>query len=163
MSDNVIKEVLRRLPYGFYSVTSKFGDEENAMVLNWMTQVSFEPRLIAIAVQKTSFSYQLIEKGKVFALNVFNIEDADAIKPITKGRKKNPDKMMNLDYTPGPETACPILDDAAAFLECRVRTIQDIGGDHNIVIGEIVGAGEKKQGSVDDTLSLPKLGWSYAG
>ena len=163
MSDDIIKKVLRRLPYGFYSITSKVGDEENARVLNWLTQISIEPKLIAIAVQKTSYSYQLIEKGKVFAVNIFNIEDAEAIKPITKGRKKNPDKMKNLGYTPGDETGCPILDNAAAFLECRVRTIEDVGGDHNIIVGEIIGAREKKPGSVDDTLSLPKLGWSYAG
>jgi flavin reductase (DIM6/NTAB) family NADH-FMN oxidoreductase RutF len=80
MSDDIIKDVLRRLPYGFYGVTSKYGKDENAMVLTWMTQVSFEPRLIAIAVQKTSYSYQLIEKGKVFALNIFNFEDAESIK-----------------------------------------------------------------------------------
>jgi len=163
MSNDNIKEVLRRLPYGFYSITSKFGDEENARVLNWMTQVSFEPRLIAIVVQKTSFSYHLIEKGKVFVLNVFNIEDADAVIPITKGRKKNPEKMKNLDYKPGAEIGCPILDDAAAYLECRVRSIQVVGGDHNIVVGEIVGAGVRKPGSAEDTLSLPKIGWIYSG
>jgi len=163
MSDDIIKDVLRRLPYGFYGVTSKYGKDENAMVLTWMTQVSFEPRLIAIAVQKTSYSYQLIEKGKVFALNIFNFEDAESIKPVTKGRSKNPDKMEDLKYTSGVETGCPILDGAAAYLECRVKTIQDIGGDHNIVIGEIVGAGVVKAGSVEDTLSLPRLGWSYAG
>ena len=163
MPDERIKEVLKRLPYGFYSITSKYGEEENAMVLNWMTQVSFEPRLIAIAVQKSSYSYQLIDKGRVFAVNIFNQEDADAIKTITKGRKKNPDKMKELEFSPGTETGCPILNDAAAYLECRVRAIQDVGGDHNIIVGEVIGAGEKKPGSVVDTLSLPILGWSYAG
>ena len=52
MSENQVSEVLRRLPYGFYIITSRHGDDVNAMVLNWLTQVSFEPRMIAIGLQK---------------------------------------------------------------------------------------------------------------
>jgi len=32
MSDDPIKDVLRRLPYGLYSITSRMDDEINAMV-----------------------------------------------------------------------------------------------------------------------------------
>ena len=93
MTKNQVKDVLKMMPYGIYSVTSKYGDKKNAMVANWITQVSFDPRFIAIAVQKTSFTHGLIEKGKVFAINIFNKADIDSIKPFTKGRSKNPDKM----------------------------------------------------------------------
>lgn len=163
MTEDLIKNVLKRLPYGFYSVTSRNGDEVNAMVLNWMTQVSFEPQLLAIAVQKTSFSFRLIEEGRAFILNVFNQEDFDLIKPITKGRSKNPEKMESINYRLDSITGVPILEDAAAYLECKVVSIHDVGGDHNIVVGEIVNAGVHKEGDVHDTLALSKIGWSYAG
>ncbi|MEZ4515998.1 MAG: flavin reductase family protein [Chloroflexota bacterium] len=163
MSDDLIKDALKRMPYGFYSITSRNGDEVNAMVANWVMQASFTPRLMAVALQKKAYSHEVIQNGGVFAINVFNAEDQEAMMPFTKGREKNPDKMADATYTPGPETGCPILEGAAAYIECRVREIVDIGGDHDIVVGEAVSAGILKDGEVTDTLTLPTIGWSYAG
>jgi len=163
MSDDPIKDALNMIPYGFYSITSRSGDEVNAMVANWLTQASFEPRQVALCLQKTSYSYGVIEEGRVFAVNIFNKADEEAIKPFTKSRKKNPDKMKDARYTEGPETGCPVIEGAAAYLECKVVQIVDTGGDHNIVVGEVVGAGVNKPGKAADTLMLVDLGWSYAG
>ena len=151
------------MPYGFYAVSTSTGDDANVMVLNWATQVSFEPRLLALGVAKNAYSHSLIQQGKVFALNIFNKEDADLIKPFTKGRGKNPDKMKDARISSSPETGCPVLEGAAAYLECRLVNILDFGGDHDIVIGEVIGAGVNKAGEAGDTLSLTDLGWSYAG
>jgi len=163
MSDDLAKDVLRRMPYGFYSITSHSGDEVNAMVANWVVQVSFEPRLIALGLQKTSRSYGLIEQGKVFAVNIFLKADADAIKPFTKSTTKNPDKMKDAQFSPAPHTGCPILAGAAAYVECRVVKKLETGGDHDVIVGEVVGAGVMKPGEVTDSLTLLDLGWSYAG
>jgi flavin reductase (DIM6/NTAB) family NADH-FMN oxidoreductase RutF len=163
MSEDTIKSVLKRIPYGFYVTTSRANEDVNAMVMNWVTQVSFEPRQFALGLQKTSYSHGLIEKGKVFAINIFNKEDVDAMKPFTKGRAKSADKMKDVNYTEGPQTGCPILEDAAAYVECKVVAIYDTGGDHDIVVGEVVGAGVNKDGNVNSTVTLLDLGWSYAG
>lgn len=163
MSNEKIKVALSMMPYGFYSITSSHEGINNAMVANWVTQVSFSPRLIAIAIQKTSYSHNLIVKGKAFAVNIFNKADVDMIKPYTKSRAKNPDKLVNAQFTPGPQTGCPILSGSAAHIECKVIAIHDDGGDHSIFVGEVVGAGVYKPGDAGDTLKLPDLGWSYAG
>jgi flavin reductase (DIM6/NTAB) family NADH-FMN oxidoreductase RutF len=163
MSEDPIKDVLRMMPYGFYSITAKADDDVNAMVANWITQVSFEPRQVALGIQNTCYTRELIERGGVFAVNLFRKEDVEAIKPFTKGRSKNPDKMKDARYEPAPETGCPILEGSAAYLECRVVRIVDTSGDHDIVVGEVVGAGISKPGEAGETLSLLDLGWSYAG
>lgn len=163
MSDDAIKDVLNRIPYGFYSLTSHFEDDANAMVCNWFSQVSFSPRLVAVGLAKKSYTYGIISKSGVFAVNVFNKEDQDALTIYSKPRAKRPDKMENALFLPAPETGCPILDGAAAYLECKVVQLVDIGGDHDILVGEVVNAAILKAGEVDDTLSLPDVGWSYAG
>ncbi|HSF82163.1 MAG TPA: flavin reductase, partial [Anaerolineales bacterium] len=89
--------------------------------------------------------------------------DSDAIKPFTKGRAKNPSKMEAAEYTTSPETGCPIIAGAAAYLECKVVDFLDVRGDHDLVIGEVVGASVFKPGEPQDMLTLPHLGWSYAG
>ncbi|MBC8505542.1 MAG: flavin reductase family protein [Anaerolineales bacterium] len=158
-----IKNALRLMPYGFYAVSTKTDEDVNVMVMNWVTQVSFEPRMLALGLAKNAHSRGLIERGKVFALNIFNKADADLIKPFTKSRSKNPDKIKDAKFTSGPQTGCPILEGVAAYVECRVVKIVDIGGDHDIVVGEVISAGVRKPGEAGDTLSLPDLGWSYAG
>jgi flavin reductase (DIM6/NTAB) family NADH-FMN oxidoreductase RutF len=163
MSDELIKNALQRMPYGFYSITSSAKDDKNAMVANWVMQTSFTPRLVAIGLAKSAHSYNLIKAGQVFAVNIFNREDKEAIMPFTGGRAKRPDKIKDAQYTLGPQTGCPILEGAAAFVECRVVQMVDVGGDHVVLVGEAINAGILKEGEVTDTLSLPDLGWSYAG
>lgn len=163
MADDPIKQALRMMPYGFYSITSCTEDDENAMVANWVTQTSFEPRLVAIGLQKTCYTHGLIEKGGNFAINIVREEDADLIQPLTKGREKNPDKMKEITYSPAPNTGCPVLEGAAAYVECEVVDLIDVGGDHDILVGKVVGADVMKPGDPEETLSLPDLGWSYAG
>jgi flavin reductase (DIM6/NTAB) family NADH-FMN oxidoreductase RutF len=162
MSDQ-IKNALKMMPYGFYAVSTCKGEDVNVMVLNWATQVSFEPRLLALGMAKNAYSRGLVEEGRVFAVNIFNKADEELIKPFTKGRAKNPQKMEGVSFTPGAETGCPILDGVAAYLECKVVDIVDVGGDHDIVVGEVIGGGVTKPGDPGDTLSLTDLGWSYAG
>ena len=163
MSENQIPDALKMIPYGFYAVTSRDGDNMNVMVLNWLTQVSFEPQHIVVGLQNSSYSYGLIEKSKKFVVNIFRKEDADAIKPFTKSREKNPDKFKGVAYTESPEIGIPVLDTAAAFLELEVVEIYDTGSGHSAVIGKVVGAGVNKPAKVEDTLTLVDLGWSYAG
>ena len=163
MTDDPIKAVLHRMPYAFYSITSRAGDDVNIMVSNWLSQSSFEPRLVTWALQKTSYTHGLVEQGRVFAVNIFNAEDQEVIKKFTKSRKKDPEKVSRASFESGPETGCPILIDAAAYFECRVVQIIDIGGDHDLVVGEIVGGNVRKPGSVEDSLTLVDIGWNYAG
>jgi flavin reductase (DIM6/NTAB) family NADH-FMN oxidoreductase RutF len=161
--DAAIKDVLKRLPYGFYSITSRNGDEVNAMVANWVMQASFTPRLVVVGLATKSYSYGVISAGRVFGINLFVKGDEAAMMPFTKARAKNPEKMANAAFTPGPVTGVPVLDGAAAYLECRVYDLLSIGGDHDLLVGEVVGAGVLKAGEVTDTLTLPHVGWSYAG
>lgn len=163
MSDDPIKTALRLMPYGFYSVTSKTENDENAMVLNWVTQASFSPHLLALGIQNDCHSYELIKESQVFTLNIFQLADQKAMMPFIKNQAKNPDKMKNATYTFAPETGCPVLDGATAFVECRVTEIVETGGDHNIVIGECINAEVLKESEVGDSMTLMALGWSYAG
>ncbi len=163
MSDDLIKNALRMMPYGFYAISSRSEGDDNAMVANWVMQTSFEPRQLTLGLQKTSYTHELIAKSSVFCLNIFNKEDVEALKPFMKGRSKNPDKMKGTAYSAAPETGSPVLEGSAAYIECRVLQIVDTGGDHDLVVGAVVGGGVSKPGEAGDTLSLPELGWSYAG
>ncbi len=163
MPDDPIKDALKMMPYGFYAFTTRHGDEVNAMVVNWVSQMSYAPRLLAVGIQKSCYSHGLVSVGGVFGLNLFLQADSDAIMPVTSGRAKKPDKMASVEYSPAPETGVPVLAGAAAYIECQVSQIVDVGGDHDIVVGEAVNAEVLKAAGPPDVLSLTQLGWSYAG
>lgn len=163
MTEQNVSAPLNMIPYGFYAVTSRDGDDRNVMVLNWLTQVSFEPQHLVIGLQNNAFSMGLIEKSRTFGVNLYLKDDANAIKPFTKSRKKDPEKFEKANFTNGPVTGVPILDEAAAYLECEVVEIYDTGAGHSAVIAKVVGGGVRKAAEASDTLTLPHLGWTYAG
>ena len=109
MDKKPISDALNLIPYGFYAVTSRVGEDRNVMVLNWLTQVSFEPQHIVIGLQNTSYTMGLIKESSKFAVNLFHKEDADVIKKFTKSREKNPEKFEKANYTDGPATGVPVL------------------------------------------------------
>ena len=114
------------------------------MVFNWFSQVSFSPRQVAIGLSPKAYSYGLIKESGVFAVNVFAKEDQDDLTKFSKSRAKRPDKMEDSSFTRGPETGCPILEGASAYLECKVINFINNGGDHEILVGEVINAGVLK-------------------
>ena len=163
MAEEQIKAALKMMPYGFYAFTTKNGDDVNAMVVNWVSQMSYEPRLLAVGIQKSCYSRGLVEAGGVFGLNLFLQADSDSIMGVTSGRARKPEKMDEAKYSAAPATGVPVLAGSAAIIECKVAQIVDVGGDHDIVVGEAINAEVMKEGGPPDVLSLTELGWSYAG
>ena len=99
MSENKASDALKLIPYGFYALTSRDGDVMNAMVVNWFSQVSFEPQHVVIGLQNSAFSMNIVAKSKKFVLNIFHEDHADEIKPFTKSREKNPEKFETAKFT----------------------------------------------------------------
>ena len=123
MSDDKIKDALRMMPYGFYAFTTKNGDDVNAMVVNWVSQMSYAPRLLAVGIQKSCYSRGLLAVGGAFGLNLFLQADSDAIMGVTSGRAKKPEKMEAADYSAAPESGVPGIG--------RMRRLYRMPGDAN--------------------------------
>ena len=54
MDPNTKKLALRQFTYGLYAVTCIEGNEVNAFTANWLTQISFEPPLVAVSIENNS-------------------------------------------------------------------------------------------------------------
>lgn len=165
MSDS-LRVTLSMMPYGIYILTTHHEDDDNAMVANWITQVSFTPRLISAGIQTTSYSYGLIEASRVFTINMFRKDDGDKLRPFYRSRKSHPEKMQEATYTAAPKTGCPIVEGAAAYIEVEVKDIIDVGGDHNLVIGTPINGTVVKRPRLDgaqDIYTLVDANMNYSG
>ncbi len=161
MDEKAKSHALNQISYGMYVIGSKSGDELNGMTANWVSQVSFDPPLVAISVENDSHTRKLIDQGKVFSVNVVeDNEDGRAIiDHFVKPQKPYRDKLGDYDYRV-ETTGTPILNHAICWWECEVVSTVNTG-DHQTYIGKVVGAGVKDENAVP--LSLKSLGWHYGG
>ncbi len=152
------KTALRMFTYGLYAVTTGDDARWNAFTANWVSQVSFDPPLIMVSVENASVSLPIIRATRHFAVNVYTHDQRDLSGQLGKSLAKHPDKLADLPRGAG-ESGCPVLLDAAAWVECRVENEMP-AGDSTIVLGRVVGARALRQ---DEPLTMRAAGFRHAG
>lgn len=138
--DRLRRRVLWTMPSGLYIVGSRAGERRNGMTLNWATQVSVDPKLLAISVDREAVTHELIAEGGVFSLCLVDREDRAIVRKFTKPVEVDLDaRTLNGFPFHDGRTGAPILDQAVAYLDCEVR--QDVVcGAYTLFVGEIVDA-----------------------
>ena len=129
-------EALSRMVNGIYVLTASYRGEINGMIASWVSQVSYEPPLIMVAVHPNRYSHHLIQSGGAFALHIIPRERKDFLHLF-----KGPDpgaKFASLRWSRGI-TGAPLLEECIACLECEVKTSLS-PGNHTLFIGRVVDA-----------------------
>ncbi len=147
MKEEWIK-ALGTMTYGIYVLTSFHKEKINGMIASWVSQVSYDPLLIMVAVHPDRYSHKLITNSGYFALHVLAADQSELM-----GRFKGPDpeaKFLGIQWRPG-QTGCPLLADCVAYFECRV-TAQYTPGNHSLFLGEVLTARKIARGDALTTL-----------
>lgn len=160
MDADAKKTALRMIPYGLYVLTGEAGDGRvAAATVNWATQASFAPPLVAVGVKADSGAHDVIKESGSFALNVLGKDQQDLAFTFFKSLEREGDTIGGQSFSAGV-TGAPVLAGTPAFVECKlVDTVEK--GDHSVFIGEVVEAGVRAEidGRPDDaTLLLKDLG-----
>jgi len=152
------KAILQQFPYGLYAVTVAHGGEEHGMTANWVTQASFDPPMLAVAIENRSKTIGMIRDARRFAVNLLQHTQRDLAAKLGRTSDQAPQKLKGLKTKPVGST--PVLADALGWLVCRlVATLP--AGDHTLVLGEVVEAGLEHQDA--HALTLEATGFSYGG
>ena len=159
MDQDAKKTALRMIPYGLYVLTAEGPTGTAAATVNWVTQASFAPPLVAVGVKTDSAAHAIIKESNAFALNVLGKGQQAMAFTFFKPAQRQGGTISGEPFRAGA-TGAPILSNAPAFVECRlVGTVEK--GDHSVFVGEVVEAGVAKapEGRADDaTLWLKELG-----
>ena len=140
MNDNFLKN-MAHMTYGIYVLTARFEAAINGMIASWVSQVSFEPPLIMVAVHPNRYSHRLLEISGHFALHIIDKTQTDLL-----GRFKGPHPAAKFDALTwhSGRTGCPILADCIGWMECRI--VQTLApGNHSLFIGEVVETGFNRE------------------
>ena len=159
MDNAATKTILGHFPYGLYAVTVAHGGEEHGMTANWVTQASFEPPMVAVAVENTSKTIGMIRDAHHFAVNLLQQSQRDLAARLGRSSEQAPQKLKGIKTKPAPTAGAPILTDAVGWIECRLLTTLP-AGDHTLVLGEVVNAGLEHPDAL--ALTLEQTGFTYS-
>ena len=139
--DKLRRRVLWTFPSGLYVVGSRHGDRRNLMTLNWVTQVSFEPKLIGVGIEKPALTHELIAEGGSFVVQTIARDDRAIVRKFTKPVEADlAASTLNGFGFHDSRTGAPVLDQAVAWVDCEVRTPVE-AGNHTFFVGEVVDCG----------------------
>ncbi|MUL37005.1 diflavin flavoprotein [Gloeocapsopsis dulcis] len=131
-----VEQAVGRVVGSLSVVTTKQGDVSSAMLASWISQATFNPPGLTVAVAKDRAIESLMHTGSNFVLNILPEDNHISLmkhflKPFNPGEDR-----FNGVGTQSADNGCPILSDALAYLECSIQNRME-AGDHWIVYASV--------------------------
>lgn len=134
--DADLDKALGRISGGLYIITAKKGEIKSAMLASWVTQASFQPLGLTIAVAKDRAIESCMQVGDHFVLNVLEEGNYQGLmKHFLKRFPPGADRFAGVKTQPA-ENGSPILTDALAYIECKVSSRMELS-DHWVVYAAV--------------------------
>lgn len=161
--DKLRRRVLWKFPSGLYVIGSRSGTRRNLMTANWVSQVSFEPKLVGVSVEKDAVTHELITAGGAFTVNLVDREDRAIVRKFTKPVDEDAaaGTLNGFAFHDAAVTGAPLLDQAVAFVDCQVRQAVEVGGS-TLFLGEVVDAAFQKAEETE-VLRMEDTRMNYGG
>jgi flavin reductase (DIM6/NTAB) family NADH-FMN oxidoreductase RutF len=139
VSPELFRAAAGKFATGVTVVTTCAGGVDHAMTANAFTSVSLKPLLVLVCVEKVTRFHEAILDSGLWAVSVLGDDAHEAsVWFATRGRRLE-NQLDRFRYVRGGYTRAAILTDALSSLECRTYAVHD-GGDHSIVVGEVLSA-----------------------
>jgi flavin reductase (DIM6/NTAB) family NADH-FMN oxidoreductase RutF len=138
IDESEFRRVIGHFASGVAVVTSCCGDGTGCgLTVSAVSSVSLDPTLILVCVDRASDTHGWLERAGFFAVNVLEEGRGETVARRFAGSAVE-DKFRGIAWRT-ERTGAPVLDDALAWLDCRVTAALP-GGDHTIFVGEVLAA-----------------------
>ncbi len=139
IDNDLFRRVMGSFASGVTVITTQApGEPPRGFTASAVSSLSLEPRLLLVCVSNVSVTLAAIRAAGAFAINIMASEQ-QAVAHRFAGRIEA--KFQGVSWESGP-LGMPLLNGALAYAECRLSTTYP-GGDHTILIGEVLGAGAR--------------------
>jgi len=119
-----------------YIIGVAHGAERDAFTAAAVMQASYQPLILAIAINPEHASYPLLRAGRSFAISVLAQNQMELARRFGTTGSPGTDKMQGVAWRTARRGA-PILIEGLAFFECTVQAEMP-AGDHRIVLGQVL-------------------------
>lgn len=134
-----LQEILFKIQYGLFVVTSHDGEKINGQVCNTVFQVTSSPLLVAVGVNKENLTHQYIKASGTLTVSVLGEDCQEFIKVFGYQSGRNADKFSSVKYNLSP-LGNPVLEGCMANFDCQVLADKSVDlGTHTLFIAQVVG------------------------
>lgn len=121
-------------------VTSAHAGASNVMAAAWAMPLDFDPPKLAVVIDASTYTRQLVEASGEFALNIPCLAIADKVLKAGSASGRELDKFAHagLGRFPALRIGAPLVEDCVAWLECRILPRPDNQQRHDLFLAEVV-------------------------
>ena len=136
-ADKQNMRALYKIGYGLYVITSNDGTHDNGLIVNTVTQVTDDPKRIAVTINKRNYSHDVIKATGIFNINCLSVDAPFSVFEHF-GFQSGRDVDKFADETPGrTQNGLVFLSHYInAVMSIRVEEYIDLGS-HGLFIGAV--------------------------
>ncbi|MHB0877977.1 MAG: flavin reductase family protein [Anaerolineae bacterium] len=137
-------------------VASRYRDRVNVMAASWVTPISMDPPMLAVAVHKSSLTHDFIERSGEFTLSLpprslmERVRDSGMMSGYDVDDKVG---QIGLRLVAAQAVDTPVVAGCLGYLECSVVEAYDAGQDHTVFFAEVAAASAEAE-AFDETWLL---------
>ena len=139
-------QALYKIGYGLYIITSKEEGKANGQIANTVMQVSAQPVLIAVGINKQNLTHQFITGSGRFAVSILEQETPfTLIQRFGFNSGRGMEKLAGVEHRWAAGQVPYVTEHSLAYLAANVIRQAD-AGTHTIFLGEVTEASILKEG-----------------
>jgi flavin reductase (DIM6/NTAB) family NADH-FMN oxidoreductase RutF len=138
-SADALREVMGQFCTGVTIATALRQGIKHAMTATAVSSVSLVPPLILVCVSRSSRFHEAVTEADAWCLSVLSADQEQLARHFANRGRDLLSQFDHVPHTPSPLSGTPLIDGAIAWIEC-VTYAQYDGGDHTIMVGELVHA-----------------------
>ena len=147
-----LAETFRSMPYGVYLLTAWQGAILHTVIVSWVSQVSFSPPRLMVALRHNRRVIPAIRETRSFSLSLLSREQKPLMArlkgPILSGQSAE-------FWDSGNSSRAPVLRNSLAGWRCLLFSAVE-AGDHILFLGEVESVSGPQEGLPLTTLDLGK-------
>ena len=126
------------LPMPVVLVGANVNDRPNFLTIAYVGIVCHAPAMIEVALRKGRFSSDGIKENGTFSVNTASVDLLEVTDycGIYSGAKVDKSQLFEVFY--GELKTAPMIAESPLSMECRLAEVLDLGGSHEVFVGEIV-------------------------
>ena len=132
ISSEAYRDALRHFPAGVTVVTLRVGERVHGLTVSAFASVSPEPPLVAVIIDRRHTAHDLLQQDDaVFAVNVLGEDQAELSNRFAWSKDED---RFGLGRWTTAVTGAPVLEDALAWMDCRIWA-RHPAGTHTVFLG----------------------------
>ena len=131
--------VMFKISYGLYVLTSKNDEKSNGCIVNTLQQVTTTPNRVSITVNKGNFTHDMIMDSKEFNISILSEKVTfDTFRHFGFQSGRDVDKFADYPYETAENGIPYIKEGANSYLSGKVISTSDLG-THTMFIADVTG------------------------